>query len=145
MKPQEAVPESPTSAPSETRGYGLVMIFYLVTGALGILYFVFLLTSLWLLDRGSLAAESLMYFLVFGFPGLIIGFLAYAWPIGIILLIRYRLVWRVAVPAALLLAFGVSTLLSKALLLRAPVSDAALVLYVLAACLVGIEWLVRRK
>ncbi len=141
--PKKADPEDSTSAQSEKPGYGLVMIFYLVSGAFGILYFAFLIVSLWLLDRGFLADESLTHFLVFGFPGLILGFLPYGWPVGIVLLIRYRRSWRVVIPAAVLIAFGVSSLFSKALLLPASVNDVALVLYIVAACAVGIEWLAR--
>ena len=143
--PQTAVPEGSTSTQTEKTGYALVMIFYLVTGALGIIYFAFLLFSVWLLDQGSPAAESLMYFLVLGFPGLILGLLNYAWPVGIFLLIRYRGSWRVVVPAAVVVASGVSSFFSKALLLPSWINDVALVLYIITACSVAIDWLARRK
>ena len=136
--PQKPKLENSTSAQSEIPGYGVVMIFYLVAGAIGSLYIVFL----WLLDRGFLPSESLAYFLIYGFPGLIIGLLiTYGWLLGVFLIIRYRRSWRVIVPAAALVALGVFSFFGRALLLPASISDVLLVFYIIAASLVGIEWL----
>ena len=130
--------ENSTSAQCETPGYGAVMIFYLVTGAIGSLYIVFL----WLLDRGFLQNESLAYFLIYGLPGMIVGLLiTYGWLLGVFLIIRYRRSWRVIAPAAALVALGIFSFFGKALLLPASISDVVLVFYIIAASLVGIEWL----
>ena len=129
----------------EKPGYGLVMMFYLVSGALGCMYFGFLFVYAWLLDQESGRAESVGYFLAFGFPGALIGFLAnYGWLLGIFLTIRYRSSWRVMVPAATLVALGALTFVSRVFLLLPSINDVALVFYFLAATLIGVEWLSNR-
>lgn len=143
--PQKPVPENSTSAQPEKAGYDVVMMFYLVSGVLGCLYYAFLFVYVWLLDQEFLPAESLGYFLVFGFPGVIIGFLVtYGWLLGIFLLIRYCRSWRVVVPAAALVAVGVFSFISRVLLLLSSINDVALVFYFFVATLVGIEWLLSK-